>query len=111
MCATGCDILHLQLERKFLVHRAGEKVELSPQPLPPGSVSLPQDPVPYRSVTVSMPHSAFNDINQLSTAIERVVGKLGCSPCCSGFDILFQRELDMVALDGRLEAHGFGSFA
>jgi hypothetical protein len=110
-CATGCDILHLQMEREFSVRRVADKVELNPQPLPPKeSVSLPQDPVP-RSVIVSVPNAAFNDIQQLSTAIERVVGKLGCAPCCSGFDILFQRELDMIALDGKLDAHGFGRFA
>ncbi len=113
-CATGCDILHLQQEREFLARRLGDKVELNPQPLPPrafSEVSLPQDPVPIRPVNVSMPTSAFNDINQLTAAVERVVGKLGCAPCCSGFDILFQREIDMIVLDGKLDAHGFGRFA
>jgi hypothetical protein len=111
-CATGCDILHLEMEREFLARRVGDKVELSPQPLPPGAaVGLPQDPVPVRPITVSMPATAFNDINQLSSAIERVVLKLGCSPCCSGFDILFQQEQDMLALNGKLEVQGFGRFA
>ena len=111
-CATGCDILHLQLERDFSVGQRGGEVELNPQPLPPrwlgSGVSLPQDPVP---IHVTMPSEAFNDIKQLTTAVERVVGKLGCAPCCSGFDILFQRELDLIVLDKKLDASGFGRFA
>ena len=103
-CATGCDILHLRLEREFSVRQRGEEVELNPQPLPPSEM-------PLRTVNVAMPNEAFNDIKQLNTAIERVVGKLGCPSCCSGFDILFQRELDIIVLDKKLEAHGFGLFA
>jgi hypothetical protein len=110
-CATGCDILHLEMEREFLARRVGDKVELNPQPLPPGAISLPQDPVPMRSITVSTPAAVFNDINQLSTAIERVVGKLGCDHCCSGFNIFFQREQDLLALNQRLDVQGFGRFA
>jgi len=115
-CATGCDILHLQLEREFLVRKAGNDVELNPQPLPPrihlGSGTLgSSDPMPYRTVTVTMPGEAFNDIKQLTTAVERAVGKLGCAPCCSGFDILFRHEMDVIALDKQLNAQGFGQFA
>jgi hypothetical protein len=114
-CATGCDILHLQLERDFSVRQLGREVELNPQPLPPrwlvAGVSLPQDPVPNHTVNVTMPSEAFNDIKQLTTAVERVVGKLGCAPCCSGFDILFRRELDLIVLDKKLDARGFGRFA
>ena len=112
-CATGCDILHLQMEREFIARKSGTSVELNPQPLPPRSyvsVSDP-DPVPWRPVTVTMAKEAFNDINQLTTVVERAVGKLGCSPCCSGFDILFRHELDLIALDKQLNAHGFGQYA
>lgn len=110
-CATGCDILHLGLEREFTVNMAGRKVALNPQPLPPLAVGLPQDPQPTRAVNVTMPGAVFNDIKLLGDAIERVVGKLGCRACCSGFDILFQRELDLIALDGKLNVQGFGRFA
>jgi hypothetical protein len=112
-CATGCDILHLQMEREFSVRETGNQVELNPQPLPPltdFAANLPQGAAP--TVNVSMPSEAFNDIKQLGTAVERVVGKLGCAACCSGFDILFRRELDLIVLDGKkLDARGFGRFA
>jgi hypothetical protein len=113
-CATGCDILHLQMEREFVARKAGGEVELNPQPLPPrmqSGAGLQSDPMPYSTVVVTMPDEAFNNIKQLTTAVERVLGKLGCAPCCSGFDILFRREVDGIILDGKLNARGFGRFA
>ena len=106
-CATGCNEFHLNLERDFVVQRNKAAVALNPQPLPP----LPQDPIPWKAVRVSMPGAAFDDINSLGTAIERVLGRLGCPSCCSGFDILFQRELDGFALDAKLDVRGTGRFA
>lgn len=102
-CATGCDILHLHLEREFIADAIGGRVSVHP-------VALPQDPVPLRTVHVSAPNGALDSVENLSTAIERVVGKLGCGQCCSGFDILFQRELGVLGLDKELNVHGFGRF-
>lgn len=113
-CATGCDILYLQMERDFTVRGLKGNVELNPQPLPPiadFAVHRAASPVPSQTVNVAMPGEVFNDIGQLNAAVERVVGKLGCSACCSGFDILFRRELDMIVLDKNLKASGFGRFA
>jgi hypothetical protein len=106
-CATGCDTLFLQLERNFSVSDA---VELNPQPLPPGGSDrlLPQDPVPIR---VSVSPKVTDDIESLQKAIALTVQKLGCDACCSGFDIAFRRELDMLAINERLEVQGFGRFA
>jgi hypothetical protein len=110
-CATGCDTLFLQLEREFTV---GEMVELNPQPIPPGHPSvtdvLPQDPVPMRKVDVIIPERVSSDIEALQKAIALTVDKLGCAPCCSGFDIAFRRELDLIAIDEKLEVQGFGRF-
>jgi hypothetical protein len=39
-----------------------------------------------------------------------VVGKRGCGPCCSGFDILFRRGFDLIAIDKNLNFQGFGRF-
>jgi hypothetical protein len=109
-CATGCDILQLMMEREFSL---SEKVELNPQPLPP------KDPTPDpwaaatgggSTVVVSIPPRVNNDIDSLNKTIATVVGKLGCQACCSGFDILFRRELDMLAVDDRLNVSGFGRF-
>jgi hypothetical protein len=109
-CATGCNVLFLQLEREFT---AGEEVMLNPQPLPPAPwdrIGLPSDPVPVRPVDVSVPAQVTDDIGSLQKAIATVLGKLGCPECCSGFDIAFRRELDLIALDENLEVQGFGRF-
>jgi len=99
-CATGCDILHLMMEREFTVD---QKVALNPQPLPP------RDDLTH--VVVTMPEKVNNDIGALTKAVERVLGKLGCPACCSGFDILFRRELDVIRVNERLDVEGFGRFA
>jgi hypothetical protein len=107
-CATGCDILHLMMERQFVL---GDKVALNPQPLPPGpDIELPQDPIPLRPITVSIPERINGDIEGLTKSIASVLGRLGCPACCSGFDILFRREVDMFAVDERLNVTGFGRF-
>jgi hypothetical protein len=105
-CATGCDTLFLQLERDFVV---GDEVALNPQPLPPrGGLALPQDPVPAGTVQVLIPERVNNNIKSIQKALATTLGKLGCQACCSGFDILFRRELDLIAFDDRLNATGFG---
>jgi hypothetical protein len=103
-CATGCDILHLGLEREFLMTEA---VALNPQPLPPQSGPWPQ---PWLSghVTVTIPDRVNNDIGALTKAVAVVVDKLGCGQCCSGFDILFRREIATIALDEKLNVARFG---
>jgi hypothetical protein len=110
-CATGCDTLFLQVEREF---SAGEAVQLNPQPIPPGhwghEVGLPSDPIPVHSVNVSLPRAVVGDIGSLQKAVAVTVGKLGCPACCSGFDIAFRRELDLIAINEKLEAQGFGRF-
>jgi hypothetical protein len=108
-CATGCNSLFINLERDFAVKFDHSEVALNPQPLPPiASVALPQDPVPIR---VTAPGAVFDSIENLSGAIVKVLGKLGCEPCSSGFDILFQRELDGFAFDAKLGMKGTGRFA
>lgn len=106
-CATGCDILHLTTEREFTL---GNEAALNPQPLPPRwSAALPQDPIPVRTVTVAVPDAVTRDIKALTKATGVVLGKLGCGQCCSGFDILFRREMALLALDDKLNVQGFGS--
>jgi hypothetical protein len=86
---------------------------LNPQPLPPqGGVGLPTDPVPWQShaVQVMIPERLNNSITGIQKALATTLGKLGCPECCSGFDILFRRELDLVAFDDRGTARGFGRF-
>jgi hypothetical protein len=109
-CATGCDILHLGMEREFSLGGPGDQVALNPQPLPPREFALAvgPNPDPWQPVTVSIPDKVSRDINALTRATAAVLGKLGCGQCCSGFDILFRRELDMLAVDEKLNVQGFG---
>jgi hypothetical protein len=99
-CATGCDTLFLQLERDFAV---GEEVQLNPQPIPPGVVR--------RHVEVTLPARLTDDLDSLQKAIAVVADKLGCPSCCSGFDIAFRREVDLITLNENLEVQGFGRFS
>jgi hypothetical protein len=107
-CATGCDILHLGMEREFTFGGAGAEVALNPQPLPPRELAFGPLPDPWRPVTVTIPDKVSRDINALTRATAVVLGKLGCGQCCSGFDILFRRELDMLAVNENLDVQGFG---
>jgi hypothetical protein len=101
-CATGCDILHLKLEEEFAV---GDSVALNPQPLPPRSLSLEQR---MQSITVTIPDNVSGNIDALTRAVGIVLDQLGCSACCSGFDILFRREFNTIALNERGEVARFG---
>lgn len=105
-CATGCDILHLMLERDFVL---GDAVALNPQPLPPGPdlTRLGPFPEPWR-ITVTIPDGVNNSIESLTRAVGVVVDRLGCPACCSGFDILFRRELRTMALDEQMNVARFG---
>jgi len=104
-CATGCDILQLGLEQEFSI---GNKVELNPQPLPPRSLVLEQG---RNLITVTIPDRVNGNIELLTHAVRNVVGRLGCSPCCSGFDILFRREINTMALNEKGEVAHFGGVA
>jgi hypothetical protein len=104
-CATGCDILHLGLEEEFVLSDA---VALNPQPLPPRSVRL--EPSTH-TITVTIPDAVSGNIDALTRATAVVLGKLGCGACCSGFDILFRREINTIALNDQGEVAHFGGLA
>jgi hypothetical protein len=108
-CATGCDILHLGMEREFTLGGAGSEVALNPQPLPPRERAIAgPTPDPWTPVMVAIPDKVSRDINALTRATAAVLNKLGCGQCCSGFDIMFRRELDFLAVDEKLNVQGFG---
>jgi len=107
-CATGCDTLFLQHEREFSI---GEQVELNPQPLPPGPD--PESLVRSMSraqVDVLVPERVSGNLKSLQKAVAVTLGKLGCAACCSGFDIAFRRELDLIAITDKVTAQGYGRF-
>lgn len=103
-CFTGCDIFQFQLEREFVMTRAAE---INPQPLPP-RLPGPGDAAP--DVVVTLTSGTNNNLDSIIKATKTALGKLGCPNCCSGFDILFRRELDMLAINDNLEVQGFGRF-
>jgi hypothetical protein len=110
-CATGCDILHLGMEREFTAGGLGGEVALNPQPLPPRELFLTGPlPDPW-TVTVAIPDKVNRDINALTRATAAVLNKLGCGQCCSGFDIIFRREIALLTVDENLNVRGFGQLA
>jgi hypothetical protein len=42
--------------------------------------------------------------------LRRPSGSSGCQACCFGSEILYQRELDLIAFDDRVNARRFGRF-
>jgi hypothetical protein len=107
-CFSGADC-RFQREKDFVVDPEGR---LGPVPDP--WRSLPSDPVPLRTaraVQVSLPLQVSNDLEGVQNAIGNVLGKLGCMACCSGFDIEFRNELDLIRVDEKLDVQGFGRFA
>ena len=107
-CATGCNPLFIELEREFSVRPRGEfeeQVRSFSKPTPHVKFA-PQDPIPAFPVLV--PQDITDNLEALQKAVAVAVGKLGCSECCSGFDIAFIRELDMLHINENLEAQGFG---
>src|SRR5256885_8606342 len=107
-CATGCDTLFLQQEREFTSF--GEAVELNPQPLPPGPPEELFGRMSRSRVNVVLPDRVSGNIKSLQKAVAATLGKLGCAACCSGFDIAFRNELDLITINEKVQAHGFGRF-
>jgi len=105
-CQTGCDYFFVNLQREFTVR--GDDVALNPQPLPPRDLGLAES---RGTVTVTIPDKVSGNIDSLIRATGVVLGKLGCSACCSGFDILFRREINSLALDEKGGVARFGGVA
>jgi len=44
----------------------------------------------------------------INKAVDNAMRQLGCAPCCSGFDILFRRWMDAIAINEKAEVAAFG---
>ncbi len=56
-------------------------------------------------VTVSVSSKLAHNLKEMQEVTAKVLGKLGCVACHSGFDIRFRQELEFVASDaGELRA-------
>src|SRR6516225_10049808 len=86
-CFSGADC-HFQQERDFLINE-----NLNPDPIP---WRVSPDPVPWRTARAILPGKIANNIEQVKSVVASIAGRLGCAGCCSGFDILFQQELEFV---------------
>jgi hypothetical protein len=96
-CFSGADCTFLQ-ERNFIINEVGEVRGLrnpEPQPSPWLAFTNPE-PSPWRFATATLPGKVSNNLEQIRDVVTNVAGRLGCSACCSGFDILFRQELDFV---------------
>ena len=54
-----------------------------------GSVSIGTWPTPERTVRVSLPGKIAYDLNAFQKAQATILDRLGCTACCSGWDIRF----------------------
>jgi hypothetical protein len=88
-CFSGADCTFLH-ERDFIIN---EKLETRAST----GISI-QGPVPdpWRLATTTLPAKVSNNLEQIQGVVANIAGRLGCSGCCSGFDILFRQELDFV---------------
>lgn len=53
------------------------------------SVAIDTIPLPERTVRVSLPASVANDLKRFQKVQATILDRLGCSACCSGWDIRF----------------------
>ncbi len=92
-CCSGFDITFLH-EREFVIN---EKLEIA-------TVALPQDPVPMRGVTAILPSKVSYNLEQVQKVVANIANRLGCQACCSGFDITFLHERELL-IDEALNIH------
>lgn len=82
-CFSGADCTFLH-ERDFIIN---ERLEAVAGPLPD-----PWREQQFRPVVVSIDRETSYNVEAVKSVIENVLGKLGCAPCHSGFDITFRHE-------------------
>ena len=64
-----------------------------------------------KAVRVSIPVSVASDIGGLRKSMGSILEKLGCSACCSGFDIFLERQREVLVADGLRGKARLGAFA
>jgi hypothetical protein len=99
-CISGRDCW-FRIERDFLVNDKMEVVSRSSgiaEIDPDGSPMLPSSGLTGEpTVRVTLRGKAGFDLAAIQRITQTVAGKLGCAPCCSGFDVLFQQERNFLA--------------
>jgi len=69
-----------------------------------GSVSIGTWPTSERTIRVSLPGKIAYDLNAFQKAQATILDRLGCTACCSGWDIRFDIVRDF-AVDENLNVH------
>jgi hypothetical protein len=92
-CASGCNPLYLETEREFILSEARE--------LHSGPTLAAEGLSAGNRVDAFVPKSVTHDIDSLKQAVAIAAERVGCSPCCSGFDIVFRDEVELIAIGQR----------
>lgn len=92
-CFSGADCT-FTTERDWVIN---EKAQLNPAARTSVSDTV-ADAALSHNFSVSLAKEVRFDIKQVQAAIGKVVGKLGCGGCCSGFDIAFRDEIQHLTV-------------
>jgi hypothetical protein len=111
-CFTGCDLFYLHTIRDLEIT---PDLEVFPLGWRSGGRRVPQDPIPYVPqdpipCLVALAEEINSDIDRLVEAVGLAADRLGHPECHSGFDVLYQRQLDLIAIDRDMNVQGFGRF-
>lgn len=49
------------------------------------------------TISVGLPKTVSNNLELINQVVDQVVGRIGCLPCTSGFDLIFQQELNSMS--------------
>ncbi|HVT11296.1 MAG TPA: hypothetical protein VHE55_03440 [Fimbriimonadaceae bacterium] len=85
-CCSGIDVSYMT-EREFVLN---EKLEVSSL-----AGRIEPNPSPWKTTTIAVKASA--NIDQIKRSIANAAGRLGCQGCCSGFDIHFRNEVELMS--------------
>ena len=94
-CFSGANCT-FQLERDFVID---EKLQIGPRTRDlSGPTPQPWEPQELLAnrVSVTLPATVSYNLEQIQEVVAKVAGRLGCAPCCSGFDITFLQERELI---------------
>src|SRR5215831_1526236 len=105
-CFSGADCT-FTVERDFLMN---ERLEISPSTPIVSSPDPDGDPTHRRrGVRVHMASDVSHNLEGIQTAVAKIAERLGHPMCCSGFDIAFREEVNVITVDRDLNVQAFGS--
>ena len=103
MCFSGADC-RFSMERDLSVDPLGA-ISAKPTPIPWDSAN--PDPVPWKVLVGFQGKVAYN-IDQIYQSVDNVLGRLGCLPCHSGFDVDYMSEVILLGVDSGTQVQQYG---